>query len=182
MHELENTIIILSSDHGEIFTPKQIGHGGDPREPETNIPLIIREFGQDKQNIINDVVEQIDISATILDLADIPVPEWMEGRSLVPLLRGRKLQEQPAFSVNFQSNPGGELITSGSIAVWDGDYKLIHDLDKKTSQLFNLKNDPYEQNNLIDKEPVIGQRLLSIIMDNIDKANQSFLERQQPVQ
>ena len=64
-------------------------------------------------------------------------------------------------------------------AVWDGDYKLIHDLDKKTSDLFNLKNDPDEQNDLLEKEPVIGQRLISIIMDNINKANQALLNRQQ---
>jgi arylsulfatase A-like enzyme len=182
MHELENTIIILSSDHGEIFTPMQIGHGGVPREHETNIPLIIREPGQDKQNIIHDVVEQIDISATILDLAGFPVPEWIEGRSLVPLMRGRKLPERPAFSVDIQSNPGKEIISKGTFAVWDGDFKLIHNLENKTSELIKFRNDPYEQHNLIDKEPVIGQRLLSIIMDNIDKANQAFLDRQQPVQ
>jgi arylsulfatase A-like enzyme len=179
MHELENTIIILSSDHGEIFTPTQVGHGGDPREPETNIPLIIREFGQDKQNIIHDVVAQIDISATILDLADFPVPEWIEGRSLVPLMRGQKLPDRPAFSVNIQSNSGKEIISKGTFAVWYGDYKLIHDLEKKTSQLFNLKNDPDEKSDLMDKEPSIGQQLIGFIIDNVDKANQSYIERGQ---
>ena len=182
MNELGKTIVILSADHGEIFTSTEIGHGGPPREHMTHIPFIIREAEQNKQIIINDLVEQIDIPATILDLANIPVPEWMEGRSLVPLMHGRKLPEQPAFSVNFESNPGGEMISKGAVAIWDGDYKLIHDLDKQTSHLFNLKNDPDEQNNLIEKEPAIGQHLLSIIMDNINKANQAFNKRQQPIQ
>jgi arylsulfatase A-like enzyme len=182
MNGLGKTIVILSADHGEIFTSTDIGHGGPPREHVTHIPFIIREADQNKQNIINDVVEQIDIPATILDLANIPVPSWMEGRSLVPLMRGKKLPEQPAFSVNLQSNQTGQSIHEGTVAVWDGDYKLIYDLDKKTSQLFNLKNDSDELNNIIDKEPAIGQHLLSLIMDKINKANQAFNKRQQPNQ
>ena len=178
MDESGNTIVMVSSDHGEMFTPYQAGHGGAPNEPETHIPFIIREAKQNKQNIINDLSEQSDIPATILELANIPVPEWMEGRSLVPLTRGVKLPERPIFSVNLQDIQGGEMISKGTIAVWEGDYKLMHDLGKKTSQLFNLKNDPDELNNLIDKEPAIGQHLVGLILDKISKANQAFNKRQ----
>jgi arylsulfatase A-like enzyme len=170
------TIVLLSTDHGEIFTAGEMGHGGPPREAVSHIPLIIRESGQNKQTIINDLVEQIDIPSTVLDMAGIPIPDWMEGRSLVPLLRGKELPDQPAFSVDFQNNRSGEMITQGTVAVYEGDYKLIHDLSKNTSQLFNMRNDPDELNNLIDKEPAIGQRLLGIITEQIKKANQKFIK------
>ena len=176
------TIVMLSADHGEIFSSSQIGHGGPPREAVTHIPLIIKEAGQNKQYIVNDLVEQIDIPSTILDLAHIQQPSWMEGRSLVPLMHGKQLPEQPAFSGDFEGNPSGQIIHEGTVAVWEGDYKLIHNLDKKTSQLFNLKNDPDEKVNLIDKEPAVGQHLLSLITNNINKANQAFKKRQQGVQ
>ncbi|GBE17351.1 hypothetical protein BMS3Abin15_01193 [bacterium BMS3Abin15] len=117
-------------------------------------------------------LEQIDIPATILDLVNIDIPLWMEGRSLVPLMRGGKLPQRPAFSMNFDGNRSrGHQIARGSISVWEGDYKLTHYLEKRESILFNLKQDSEEMSNLFDKEPKIGQHLLGLIQDNLKKAN-----------
>ena len=173
-YNLENTLIILSSDHGETFERNFLGHTGpDLYEQLTNIPLIIREPGQNKGIVIDELVEQIDIPSTILELADIPVPSWMEGYSLVPLMRGKRLPSHPAYSMTFEGNPsrGGE-ISKGTIAVWEGDYKLIHYLEEKKSLLFNLKEDPDELSNLFDKETETGQRLLSLIQKNLKEANE----------
>ncbi|MHA2039740.1 MAG: sulfatase family protein, partial [Promethearchaeota archaeon] len=172
----EKTVVILSSDHGEIFNRWFISHGLTLFEPETNIPLIIMEPDKGKGQIVNEVVEQIDIAPTILDLAEITVPSWMEGRSLVPLLRGEMLTPKPIFSMDFQRNKSrGHKITKGIIAVWEDNYKLLHYLDNKTSQLFDLEKDPDEQNNLFDIEQGVGERLLSIIKENLAKANDKIL-------
>ena len=172
--KLKNTVIILSSDHGESFEHGYLTHGNEHLyEQVTNIPLIIKEPYHTEGRIIHELVEQIDIPPTILELANIPVPSWMEGRSLVPLMRGKRLLSRPAFSMNFEKNPSrGHQITKGTIAVWEGDYKLIHYLEEKKSLLFNLKKDPRELNNLFDKEPEIGKHLLSLIQDNLKKANE----------
>ncbi len=172
--KLKNTVIILSSDHGESFEHGYLTHGNEHLyEQVTNIPLIIKEPDQSEGRIINDIAEQIDIPATILELAHIPVPSWMEGRSLVPLMRGKRLLSRPAFSMNFEKNPSrGHQITKGTIAVWEGDYKLIHYLQEKKSLLFNLKKDPRELNNLFDREPEIGKHLLSLIHENLKRANE----------
>jgi arylsulfatase A-like enzyme len=174
--KLKNTIIILSSDHGESFEHGAIQHSGlHLYEQVTHIPLIIKEPHQANGRIINDVVEQIDIPATILELANIPVPIWMEGRSLVPLMRGEDLPAKPALSMSLENNmSGGQEITKGTIAVWEGDHKLIHYLDYNRSLLFNLKLDPQELDNLWDKEPEKGQHLLSLIRENLDKANRNL--------
>ena len=171
---LKNTVIIMSSDHGESFEHNYLGHGRKYLyEQVTHIPLIIKEPDQTEGQIINDLIEQIDIPATILELANIAVPTWMEGRSLAPLMRGKRLSSKPLFSMNFQKNKSrGQKIINGSIAVWEGDYKLIHYIEEKESLLFNLKQDPDELNNLFDKEPEAGQRLLSLIQDNLKKANE----------
>ena len=176
-----STIVILSTDKGMTFRPDVMGTGRSPQEDLAQIPLIIKEAGQDKQNIINDLVNQIDIPSTILDLARVEQPSWMEGRSLVPLMRGNKTPEQPVFSVNLRSNPNGEMISRGTFAVYEGDYKFIYDLGRKTSLLFNIKNDPDEQNDLIEKEPAVGKRLIKLIVNKVNKANQEFNKRQ-PVQ
>ncbi|MBI4681933.1 MAG: sulfatase-like hydrolase/transferase [Nitrospirae bacterium] len=174
--KLKNTIIILSSDHGESFEHGYLGHGDQYLyEQVTHVPLIIKEPDQHNGRIIHDLVEQIDIPATILDLALIPVPEWMEGRSLVPLMRGKILPSRTAFSMAIAGNPRGKEISRGTIAVWQDDYKLIYDLDKHESLLFNLKSDPDELENISLKEKDMGQQLLSLIQSNLERANRNIL-------
>ncbi len=175
-NKLQNTIIILSSDHGETFVPEYPFHAHENLNEEvTHIPLIIKEPNQMERKVIDDIVEQIDIPATILELADIPVPQWMEGRSLVPLMKGNGLQPKPAFSMAIQKNPSRGQITKGLIAVWEGDYKLLYYPEDGKTLLFNLKIDPGELNNLFDKEQVIGQQLLAYIKDNLEKANKRIM-------
>jgi arylsulfatase A-like enzyme len=175
----DNTVIILSSDHGEIIRSDYIGHGGQLDEPETNIPLIIKEPNQKKGQIINKPVDQVDIPATILDLAHIPVPSVMEGRSLVPLLHGKKFESRPVFSMYLQENPSRDhhLINKGIVAVWEGEYKLKYYLEKQKSYLFNLKKDPDEQNDLFETEPETGKRLLGMIKEELQLANERISSR-----
>lgn len=174
---LENTIIIVSADHGESFERGEVTHGSwRLNEESVHIPLIIKGPAQEKGKVVHDLVEQIDIPATILGLSDISVPEWMEGRSLVPLIRGETLPPKPLFSMTLQTNPArGQPLTKGSVAVWEGDYKLVHHLDDGESILYNLKNDPDELNNLFKKKPEAGQRLLTILQDNLRLANERIV-------
>jgi arylsulfatase A-like enzyme len=175
----EDTIIILTSDHGESFEHDYFTHGGPHLyEQVTHIPLIIREPNQDIGRVIYDVVEQIDLPATILDLVDITLPSWMEGRSLRPLMQGKILPSKPAISVALIKNSPDQPIEKGTISVWDGDYKLIHYLDDQRSLLFNLRQDPGELHNLFNKEPGHGQRLLSLISHKLQEANGRILKAQ----
>jgi arylsulfatase A-like enzyme len=174
--KLDNTIIILTSDHGDSFEHGFFTHGGPYlHETMTHIPLIIKEPGQSEGKVIEDLVEQVDISATILDLANIPSPPWVEGRSLVPFLRGESLPKKPVFSMNAKTNMGrGHEISSGCLSVWQDDYKLMYRLETDEIMLFNLARDPHELNNLFDKEPEIGQSLLSILNENLKIANEKI--------
>ncbi len=75
--------------------------------------------------------------------------------------------------MNIEKNQSrGHQIGSGTIAVWEGDYKLIRYIEKNRSLLFNLKEDPDELNNLFDREPETGRRLLALIQENLKKANE----------
>jgi len=171
--KIENTIIVLTADHGDSFEHGYLTHGGPfLYEQVTHVPLIIKERGQMSGKVVSGLVEQIDIPATILDIAKISVPPWMEGRSLVPLMRGEELESLPAFSMNFEQNRSrGNQITKGSVAVWEGDYKLINYLNKNEYLLFNMRSDPDELDNLIKKEPEIGKHLRNLIKANLENAN-----------
>ncbi len=173
---LKDTVIILSADHGESFEHGYLTHGGQELyEQVTNIPLIIKLPGQTGGRIINDLVEQVDISCTILDLADITVPSWMEGRSLKPLMHGKSLPQYPIFSMTLLTNPlKRKKITMGKIAVWDGDYKLIHRIEEDRSLLFNLREDPGESDNLFEREPEVGRPLRALILKNLKEVNEKI--------
>lgn len=171
----KKTVLILSSDHGESFDHDYITHGGPHLYEElTHIPLIIKEPGQKEGRKIDDVVEQIDITPTILELAHIQMPGWMEGRSLVPLLRDKELPPEKALSMVLESTPRRHRIKEGTFAVWDGDFKLIHYLKDNKSMLFNLKEDPGELNNLYDREPEISEHLLAYIKTSLKKVNEKM--------
>ena len=80
--KLKDTVIILSADHGESFEHGYLKHSFPHLyEPVTHIPLVVKEPGKTEGKIIDELVEQIDVPATILELADIPVPA-MDGRAL----------------------------------------------------------------------------------------------------
>ncbi len=161
---LKDTVIILSSDHGEMFEDYKVGHGEYYfNEAITSIPLIIKTYERDEGRVIDDLVEHIDIPSTILDLANISIPAWMEGRSLVPLIRGNSLEAKHVFSMNFEKNQSRGWIDKGVIVLWAEDYKLIHYLEEGKSEMFNLKEDPEELNNLFSNEPEVGQHLLKLI-------------------
>jgi arylsulfatase A-like enzyme len=172
----KNTVIILSSDHGESFEHNYFTHGKRHLyEQVTHIPLIIKEPGQTRGRVIHDLAEQIDIPATILSLADIGTPSWMEGRSLVPLLRDIRMEPRPAFALSYTNNSPEDPVLKGTIALWRDNFKLIHYLEKDRSLLYNLAEDPGEMNNLVATEPEIYRQMLGIIKENLGKANEKIL-------
>lgn len=170
----KNTTIILSSDHGESFEHDYWGHGANLYEADTHIPLIIKEHNQTKKQVIDMPVGQEDIAATILGFADIPIPSWMEGRSLVPLLHGEELAPRPVFSMNLVHNMRGQMINKGDVSIWDGDYKLILRIDDNSTLLFNVKHDPGEFHDLSYIKPKVKEHLQNLILDSLRKANKKI--------
>jgi arylsulfatase A-like enzyme len=176
--DMSKTVIILSSDHGESFSHGYVAHNGEfIYEPLIKIPLIIKIPWKTNGGVEHTLVSQIDIAPTILDLAGIPVPKWMEGRSLLPLIEDRPFEPKEVFSMQLIRNSviGNTPITKGTIAVLKGEYKLISYIDKKKVFLFNLQDDPYEQQNLANKETETVKRLKKLIDERLFIINKKVL-------
>lgn len=177
--DMSNTVVILTSDHGEIFSHGYVAHNGEHLyEPLIHIPLIIKMPGKGRGIVSDDLVSQIDIAPTILDIAGIPVPSWMEGRSLLPLIENKPFEPREVFSMQLLRNPaiGNRPITKGTIAVIEGDYKLINHIDEEKLLLFNLRLDPYEKQNLANEEPEIAQRLKKLIDEKLSIVNDKIVK------
>ncbi|WP_397569470.1 sulfatase [Schlesneria sp. T3-172] len=85
--ELDNTLLIISGDHGAPGFP----HGKcNLYDFGTQVPLLVRWGGAPGGRVVDDLISLTDIAPTVLELAGLPIPEVMTGRSLVRILKGDK--------------------------------------------------------------------------------------------
>jgi arylsulfatase A-like enzyme len=151
-----NTVIIFTSDNGGLSTaegsptsntPLRAGKGW-PYEGGVREPLLIRWPGVTATNSQCDTpTMSTDFYPTLLEIAGLPQRprQHLDGRSLVPLLKGGTLAERPLFwHYPHYSNQGGG--PCGAIRV--GDLKLIEWYEDMRVELFNLKNDLEEKRDL----------------------------------
>jgi len=149
----DQSLLIISSDHGEIFENRYIIHGG-PYLYQTliHIPLVIRLPGQTQEKRIEANVSHVDLAPTILDFLGIEAPLWMNGKSFKKALYDSRFDTGTKFSMNLsEMNPASNFKTT-SIAAIHGDYKLIKYLSFSQYEMYDLKMDPNEKNNLVGQE------------------------------
>jgi arylsulfatase len=153
----DNTVIIFTSDHGETLGDHGLMFKGCRfYEGLVRVPLIFSWPGQFQQNLQCDgLVELLDMSATILDLCGVEVPDYFQGNSLLPVLSGNedgtKLRDSvrceyfEALDPFFTGGPG-----SYATMYRDEQYKLTVYHDQQLGELYDLKADPWEFDDLWD--------------------------------
>ncbi|HTV51179.1 MAG TPA: sulfatase [Steroidobacteraceae bacterium] len=137
---LRDTAVIVSADHGESFQQGFLGHGGPQQlRPIVHIPLAVRLPGQLHGSVITTVVDQTALAPTLLDIAGLATPSWMDGRSLAPLLRGeRRDAPELAFTQFLVPNSVFGRIRRGTIGVIDGGHQCVLDIATRHSDLYGL--------------------------------------------
>ncbi|MFX1239715.1 MAG: sulfatase [Promethearchaeota archaeon] len=155
--EIKNDcLIIITADHGESFYEHEFfGHQGTIFDEVLRVPLIIVELGKKSiKNKINDTIQLIDVTPTILDYYGIEIPDNFQGVSLLSLIKGKTLRKtgiiisecyQKSGSMKRNEKEGFLLL-----AIRNQGWKYIYDEENNTEFLFNLELDPRENNNLID--------------------------------
>ncbi|WP_161604283.1 sulfatase [Roseiconus nitratireducens] len=129
------------------------------------VPLIIRWTGDGRAGAVCPTpVISTDLYPTILEMAGLdPLPEQhQDGVSLVPLLRGEKRIDRQAIYWHFPHYSNHGMQSPGG-AVRSGDFKLIEYFENGTHQLFNLRSDPGEKNDLSDTLPDKAAELKSML-------------------
>lgn len=167
----DDSLIVISSDHGESFSHGYGAHSGPAmHEDLIHVPLIIKEPNQIKGQRLSVLSEQIDIMPTIMEYAGFPATTGSEGISLKPGTHLDKIYK-PIFSMNFQQNYCfGQLIT-GTVAMIQGDWKFViyfgdiqyPAMPTLENALYNLRSDPDENFNLISAQPAIANEMMSAI-------------------
>ena len=113
------------------------------------IPLILTGPKIPNNVLISNMIRQVDIFPTILDLISIPVPNDIDGKNLLPLIEGQDTEE---LISHIESPP--PLVENSSmkyIGIRTSKYKFIQNIhdDKQSYELYDLQNDPMEEKNII---------------------------------
>lgn len=159
----DNTVVVLWSDQGWHLGEKQITGKNTLWERSTHVPLIFAGPDVTKQGRCVAPAELLDIYPTLSELCGLPVPDGLEGHSLVPQLRDATApREWPALTT----------ANAGNTAVRDGRFRYIHYADG-SEELYDEKSDPNEWTNLAadpEHSPVIARLAKSLPAKYADPA------------
>jgi len=174
---LDNSYIIVTSDHGEMFERGFFGHGGPLMyEPAIKIPLLIHSPKQEAGQDIHALTSNIDLLPTILSVSEKEIPSNLDGK-LLPGLGGEE-GDRTLFSMNAIENSQFLPLTKAAISMHKGHYKLItylgYDAIDSDYELYDLENDPEETSNLADKKTLLLTQLKEKLHDHLADANRPF--------
>ena len=150
--ELDNTLFVFSSDHGEMLGDHNRFGKGRPHHPSVSVPMVVWGPGVRAGVVCDEPATNLDLTATFLDYAGLHVLGDMDSRSFRPLLEGRTQTHR-------------HYVLSG-LKNWrlayDGQFKYVRNLGGR-AQLFDMETDPFEADDIIDERPDVAERLSRIL-------------------
>lgn len=168
----ENSLIIVTSDHGEAFGERSLlQHAGvSVYQDEVLVPLLIKYPGKAPKTLVTENVSQVDVFPSVLEALGLPVPRNIAGKSLAagPLDGGRPIISE-SFPNNYmaQFHPRFRRIER---ALFVGSLKLIRSTAGKR-ELYNVTEDPHENRNLYGSQE--GRDLEAALQDWLETARPS---------
>jgi arylsulfatase len=145
---LDNTVIVFTSDHGDCLGDHGHSQKWTMYEPSVRVPCIVWGPGRAAAGQrIDALTSMMDLGPTVLELAGVTPPSWMEARSLVPALRG---EPWPGREYVFAEHARDLILTGTELMtmVRDERWKLVEFVDSDQGQLFDLDADPAEEHDL----------------------------------
>lgn len=175
--QIPDALVIFTSDHGDMLGNHRLqAKNATAYKEVANIPLIIR--GGEKGKVIHHPTSHIDIVPTIMDYMGLHIPKCLEGISILPQiydinkrLREYAFSEFTRYEVDHDGFGGLQMMRS----ITNERYKLvIHLLD--TDEFYDMENDPYEINNLIDsfKTAVIRDKMHDELLEHMNKTRDVY--------
>lgn len=161
MDILNDTLIVITADHGEQFWEHgEFGHGANLYDELIRVPLII--YNSAYKNIeIDEPVSLLDVSPTIMDILGISDNNTFQGTSLIPIIKG----ERKSSGVISETFGKGRRRISYRTKKW----KYILNEGNGQTELYDLETDPNEKKNLYEKESRRAKEFELKIIEHISK-------------
>ncbi len=169
-HRDANTVLVVTSDHGENFSGGWWSHQSpDLHYAETHVPLLISLPGQNRGYTATEDGDLTDIAPTLLAELGIARPSWMEGHLLIGPRKAGSAAE-PSFSMYLAESDAFSRPTVGAIAANSGRYHLVWYFPSKGFELFDIARDPEE------RHPIVALHPPGIAMELIADIQRRFAE------
>jgi arylsulfatase A-like enzyme len=168
----DNTLIVVTSDHGEEFMDHgMLSHGHALYDELIRVPLIVKFPCPGRHcapAVVEAPVELVDIFPTVMEAAGLATPELLAGKSLTDNTR-------PATRAAYSER-------LDQMAMRTRDWKVIYDEPSNSEKLFDLRNDPGEKSDLASQQPAVGKQMVMRLLDHaatrapLTAAQRSFVE------
>lgn len=151
---LDNTIVVYTTDHGNHFKTRNGEYKRSCHESSIRIPCAMQGPGFDGGGQLRQLISLVDLPPTLLDAAGLPVPQAMQGHSLLPLVKREKVNWDPEVFIQISEAQVGRALRT---QCWK--YSVVAEGINGSAQprserykeeyLYDLESDPYELVNLI---------------------------------
>ncbi|MDP6634186.1 MAG: sulfatase-like hydrolase/transferase [Phycisphaerae bacterium] len=176
--ELENTLIVYSSDHGDMLGDQGVFGKCRWQRASVGVPLIVAGPGVVSDVVNDDPVTNLDLAATFLDYASAGIPDDYDSISMKPVLDGSAARTRDYVVSGMLHGPAGSWRM-----VFDGRYKLVRQDDSESDMLFDLTSDPYEEIDIASGNSEKARELASLVPEYEPMAPEPYvIVRPDPIQ
>jgi arylsulfatase A-like enzyme len=164
--ELDNTIVVYTADHGDFAGDhgvclKNLGI----YESIHRIPFLLSYPGGPRNAVRDTIIESVDLFPTLCELADVPMPDTADGRSIVPEAKGTGEGKTRAIC-EWDFPPPQRRVN----AIRTGRYRLVYYSHEVGGELYDHEDDPYEMVNRWD-DPACSQVRMALLEQLLDEVN-----------
>ncbi len=173
--EIENTLVVFTSDHGEMLGDHDLWMKRLPQQASVGIPLVIAGPGVEQGTVSNSLVSLMDMAGTFLDYAGVMIPDSMDSRSIRTVLEGKNTSHRDYLLSGL--NPW-RCITDGRLKLIRGyaggkaqggnNIPVYPSEDEHTAPLlYDIQEDPFENRNLAKESSQDVGRLTAVLNELI---------------
>ena len=180
---LEDTWLVLTADHGELFERGVRGHTSPLLyQPVVRIPLMIFEPGQASRKDVYATTSAVDVLPTLLHVTGESPADWTEGTILPPFAETEPQPDRVVYSLYAKENDPAAPLNHATAMMVSGRHKLIYffgykELGKGVErvELYDIEADPEELNDLYTTQKETGANMLHQLQQKLKEVNQPYL-------
>ena len=174
----ENSYIIVTADHGEMFERGDLGHVTKLLyDPVVHVPLLISRPGQTSREDVHTITSSVDLLPTIAHLTGNPIPAWGEGK-ILPNQGGEINEGRSIFSMDAKMNSSFGLLANYSVSLTRDRHRLISYHYPKDNyekyEFFDLDADSDEMKDLFPASPTLAAQMQDELKQKVEEVNRRF--------
>jgi len=179
----DNTVVLFTSDHGNHFKTRNDEYKRSCHESSVRTPAALTGPGFKGGGTIGNLISLVDMAPTLLDVAGIPAPSSMQGRSILPLVQRQTDHWPDEIFIQISESQVGRAIRNRrwKYSVYSPDSNGFEETKSQTyveQYLYDLKYDPYELTNLVgfDSHRALSDKLKGRLLRRIQEVEKEIPE------